>query len=101
MVSLQENEIKEDAEAQQKTRGWFGGWFGSGASSVAVSPEAESVVKSLQAEMTPAEIVKLFNAIGYVENAVRDCRVDRRISILLQEAAIQFQVVDFERKDRF
>jgi vacuolar protein sorting-associated protein 13A/C len=77
MVSLQvermrvnEQKIKEDAEAQQKTRGWFGGWFGSGASSVAVSPEAESVVKSLQAEMTPAEKAKLFNAIGYEENAV-------------------------------
>ena len=63
-----EQKIKDEAEAQQKSRGWFGGWFGT--SSATVSPETESVVKSLQAEMSPAEKSKLYSAIGYEENAV-------------------------------
>lgn len=62
-----EQRIKEEAEAQQGGRGWFSGWFGRGASSV--NPETDSVVKSLQAEMTPAEKAKLYSAIGYEENA--------------------------------
>ena len=67
---MRANEQKTKDEAQQNNNYWFGGWFGTGASSAAVSPETDSVVKSLQAEMTPAEKDKLYSAIGYEENAV-------------------------------
>lgn len=69
-IRASEQKIKDEAEAQKKSKGWFSGWFGSGASSSTISPETDSVVKSLQAEMTPAEKAKLYSAIGYEENAV-------------------------------
>ncbi len=64
-----EQRIKEEAEAAQGGKGWFGGWFGRGASTATTNSDTESVVKSLQAEMTPAEKAKLYSAIGYEENA--------------------------------
>lgn len=64
-----EQRIKEESEAAQGGKGWFGGWFGRGASVTTTSPDTESVVQSLQAEMTPAEKAKLYSAIGYEENA--------------------------------
>ena len=67
-----EQRIKEEAEAKAGGgRVWFGGWFG-GASSATVTSsvsDAGSVIKSLQAEVTPAEKTKLYSAIGYEENA--------------------------------
>ena len=61
----------EAAGAKQAARGWFGGWFGGGgAAATPEEDETNSVVKSLQAEMTSVEKAKLYSAIGYEENAV-------------------------------
>ena len=88
-----EQRIKEEAEAKSGGRGWFGGWFGGTATTVSSSTsETESVIKSLQAEVTPSEKAKLYSAIGYEENAAPAIYpksfVENRFEFCLKKLAI-------------
>ncbi|KAG5677846.1 hypothetical protein PVAND_007566 [Polypedilum vanderplanki] len=62
-----EKSSKEKAETESK--GWFSGWWSSKKEDTKES-DTDDIKKKFQAAMTPQEKEKLFQAIGYQENAV-------------------------------
>lgn len=59
---------KLDKLKQEEKGGWFSGWFSSKPKSSA-EDEAADIKRKFEAAMTPEEKAKLYEAIGYQENA--------------------------------
>ncbi|XP_065344717.1 intermembrane lipid transfer protein Vps13 isoform X2 [Cloeon dipterum] len=67
-AEVQVQKTKKLEEENKKNAGWFGGWFGGGGSS-ADKNSASDIANKIDAAMTLDEKQKLYQAIGYQENA--------------------------------
>ena len=66
------NKVQAEKEKSEKSKGWGWGWFGSSKSEPGKHEEAdtaEKLKKKIEDELSNEEKQKLFEVIGYQENA--------------------------------